>query len=215
MLKLLMPPPPLASPPGIRRQGVPPPSDGDDDDRSHHDGTSREANGSVRGTGTEEAGHERSRGSPRSTSAKMCQHDEPSSQSTQQRQGCAGSVASVDNNVDVEADSNDQEQEELAPGGQTWSFGAGGGGEAVLYLALEKRFNFSLAELSVSATGYKTLLGNVMDVTNGVDASVVGGCALRRKAFEGVRLPLTFQQCFRYQRSDAMEIWEIRRRPVL
>ena len=85
----------------------------------------------------------------------------------------------------------------------------------VLYLALEKRFNFSLAELSVSATGYKALLGNVVDVTDAADGRGIGdGCASRRKAFEGIRLPLKFQQCFRYNRSDAMEIWEIRRRPV-
>ena len=207
VLKLLMPQPPLTSPSGRRRRGPPPPFDGEDDDQSHHDGALREANGGVRGVDTEEIGHERSRGPPRSTSAGVSQ-DEPLS-STQRWEGCAGSVAPL-NNIYVEADSKGQEKEGTPSGRQTSSFGAGGGGEAVLYLALEKRFNFSLAELSVSATGYKALLRNVMDVTDGVDGRI-GAYAWRRKAFEGRRLPLTFQQCFRYQRSAAMEMWEIRR----
>lgn len=114
----------------------------------------------------------------------------------------------------------------------------------VLYMALEKRFNFTIAELSVAATGYKALLRNVLDVTtanegssrshpnhpNGGVISVAkdsvgnapGEACLRdlqnhhrrNQAFEGVRLPLTFAQCFRYQRSVAMEMWEIRRRPL-
>lgn len=91
--------------------------------------------------------------------------------------------------------------------------------QAVLYLALEKRFNFSMAELSVAATGYSALLRNVLDTTPqevdsgraGVDSVQRGETA--RKDFEGRRLPLSFQQCFRYQRNDAMELWEIRRRP--
>lgn len=86
-------------------------------------------------------------------------------------------------------------------------------GEAVLYLALEKRFNFSLAELSVAATGYNALLRNVVDVTD-VEGEVVVGCAQEQKAFEGARLPLSFPQCFQYKRSAAMEIWKIRRRPA-
>eukprot|EP00752_Nemacystus_decipiens_P008139 g7279.t1 len=91
---------------------------------------------------------------------------------------------------------------------------------AVLYLALEKRFNFSMAELSVAATGYSALLRNVLDVTQQADDGGAGedGSAKQahdaEKCFEGRRLPLTFQQCFRYQRSDAMELWEIRRRPL-
>ncbi|CAM9092981.1 unnamed protein product [Hapterophycus canaliculatus] len=94
-----------------------------------------------------------------------------------------------------------------------------GDGEAVLFLALEKRFNFSLAELSVAATGYSALIRNVLDVTGGDGAGVkvAERCprqSPRERAFEGRRLPLSFQQCFRYQRSNAMELWEIRRRPV-
>ncbi|CAN0479263.1 unnamed protein product, partial [Ectocarpus sp. 8 AP-2014] len=94
------------------------------------------------------------------------------------------------------------------------------GTDAVLYLALEKRFNFSLAELSVAATGYNALLRNVVDVTEkdgvgiGVDGCTQQGLKSAKKAFEGRRLPLSFQQCFRYERSNAMELWEIRRRPV-
>ncbi|CAM9093355.1 unnamed protein product [Ectocarpus sp. 4 AP-2014] len=94
------------------------------------------------------------------------------------------------------------------------------GTDAVLYLGLEKRFNFSVAELSVAATGYNALLRNVEDVTekHGVDTGVDGctqqGLKSAKKGFEGRRLPLSFQQCFQYQRSNAMELWEIRRRPV-
>lgn len=91
-------------------------------------------------------------------------------------------------------------------------------GEAVLFLALEKRFNFSLAELSVAATGYNALLRNVLDVTGGrgEEGKRAEACPPQAhdKMFEGRRLPLSFQQCFRYQRSNAMELWEIRRRPT-
>ena len=97
--------------------------------------------------------------------------------------------------------------------------GAEGRAQSVLYLALEKRFNFSMAELSVAATGYNALLRNVLDTTQatesgaGVDRSArQGGNA--QKEFEGRKLPLSFQQCFRYTRNDAMELWEIRRRPA-
>lgn len=85
--------------------------------------------------------------------------------------------------------------------------------EAVLYLALEKRFNFSLAELSVAATGYNALLRNVVDITEGSGGSSCTSSSIgKHELFEGKRLPLTFPQCFRYQRSKAMELWEIRRR---
>ena len=124
VLKLLMPQPPLTSPSGRRRRGPPPPFDGEDDDQSHHDGALREANGGVRGVDTEEIGHERSRGPPRSTSAGVSQ-DEPLS-STQRWEGCAGSVAPL-NNIYVEADSKGQEKEGTPSGRQTSSFGAGGG----------------------------------------------------------------------------------------
>ncbi|CAM9268062.1 unnamed protein product [Choristocarpus tenellus] len=89
----------------------------------------------------------------------------------------------------------------------------------VLFLALEKRFNFTLKELSVTATGYKAFLRNVCDITN-LSAVSSGGCCAKGNgfggdhAFEGRRLPLDFEQCFHYSRSDAMELWEIRRRPV-
>lgn len=91
---------------------------------------------------------------------------------------------------------------------------------AVLYLAIEKRFNFSIAELSVAATGYNALLRNVLDVTTeGRRAEVTKescrwqGLKTQKKSFEGRRLPISFQQCFQYQRSNAMEFWEIQRRP--
>lgn len=90
--------------------------------------------------------------------------------------------------------------------------------ETTLYLAIEKRFNFSLPELSVAATGYNALLRNVLDVTMEAEGRVAdGGCTQQGldspKAFEGKRLSMSFQQCFRYQRSSAMELWEIKRTP--
>ncbi|CAN0106029.1 unnamed protein product, partial [Ectocarpus sp. 13 AM-2016] len=94
------------------------------------------------------------------------------------------------------------------------------GTDTVLYLAIEKRFNFSVAELSVAAAGYNALLRNVVDVTDkdgvgtGVDGCTQQGLKRAKKEFEGNRLPLSFQQCFRYKRSNAMELWEIRRRPL-
>ena len=219
VLKLLMPPPPPPPPPPL------PPSNGDDGDQAHHDSASREANGGgMRGTATKESSQERSRCPLPSTPSvdDVSAHTEPPSSPwrRQQRQGFAGYVAPANtSNVGVETDSKEDPGRKEPPpsGGQMLSsFIAGGVGETVvLYLALEKRFNFSLAELSVSATGYKALLGNVVDVTDAADGRGIGdGCASRRKAFEGIRLPLKFQQCFRYNRSDAMEIWEIRRRPV-
>ena len=82
----------------------------------------------------------------------------------------------------------------------------------LLYMALEKRFNFTLEELSVAATGYRAFRNHVLDVS---DDKARESCARGRSwKFEGKRLPLTFQQCFRYHRGDAMEIWEIRRRMV-
>lgn len=218
VLKLLMPPPPPpVSPSGRPRQSAPQSSHGNDEDRSSQDGASHGANGGARDLTTKETGHERSRVLSRPTSVDVSEDNEKLSST--QRQGFASSAASLNNsnnNVDAQIDSKCQEREELpTENGQTYSsFGAGGGHGAVLYLALEKRFNFSLAELSVSATGYRALLRNVMDVTDGVDRQAARACKLGSKVFEGTRLPLAFQQCFRYKRSDAMEIWEIRRRPV-
>lgn len=99
---------------------------------------------------------------------------------------------------------------------------SGAKSHAVLYLAIEKRFNFSLTELSVAATGYNALLRNVFDVTTERSSRVMGaeeGCAQQGqespKSFEGKRRSLSFQQCFQYQRSNAMELWEIWRRSDL
>ncbi|CAM9526361.1 unnamed protein product [Discosporangium mesarthrocarpum] len=91
------------------------------------------------------------------------------------------------------------------------------GGEVLLFMALEKRFNFTLEDLSVVATGYKAFLRNVCDVSDGQGGE--GRCqhtAGKRQQsghdFEGRKLPLDFAQCFHYHRSQAMELWEIRRR---
>lgn len=93
--------------------------------------------------------------------------------------------------------------------------------EAVLFLALEKRFNFSLETLTVAATGYQALVRNVLDITDegGQTANAEAGRSRqegkRLREFEGTRVPLTFSSCFRYRRSESMELWEIRRRPVV
>lgn len=97
-----------------------------------------------------------------------------------------------------------------------------GGADAVLYLALEKRFNFTLEDLSVTATGYRAFVRNVLEKGPG-SASEPGGrlssdpspksrAPVETQDFEGVRLPLDYTQCFMYHRSEAMELWEIRRR---
>lgn len=88
---------------------------------------------------------------------------------------------------------------------------------SVFFLALEKRFNFSLEALSVEATGYQTLLRNVLDYTGKGDE--VPPIAAQRgqqrgkqqlQEFAGTRVALTFPSCFEYERSEAMELWEIR-----
>lgn len=117
--------------------------------------------------------------------------------------------ASSENSVGFEATASGQK----STGDERTFSSAERGLHAVMYLALEKRFNFSMAELSVAATGYGALLRNVLDTTqadSGVDRSAQQTDA--EKDFEGRRLPLSFQQCFHYQRNDAMELWEIRRR---
>lgn len=116
------------------------------------------------------------------------------------------------------APSSSREKPTADGNGSSGVAGVRGKGRTVLYLALEKRFNFSLAELSVKAAGYNALLRNVLDVTqtktNADDAkSFAHGKIGAEKSFEGRRLPLSFQQCFHYQRSEAMELWEIWRRP--
>lgn len=91
-----------------------------------------------------------------------------------------------------------------------------GDGDAVFYLALEKRFNFTLKDLSVVASGYKSFLRNVStDETAGVDGPRSTNMQQHQHDFEGKRIPLSFPQCFRYDRSTAMELWEIRRRQFL
>lgn len=85
--------------------------------------------------------------------------------------------------------------------------------EAILYLAMEKRFNFSIEKLSVAATGYSALLRNVVDVTDGFP-EIGEEIPADPQAFFGERIPLQFSQCFRYDRSEAMELWKIKRRPA-
>jgi hypothetical protein len=87
----------------------------------------------------------------------------------------------------------------------------------VCLLALEKRFNFSLAELSVVATGYRAMRERVLDLD---DASAVAAAAIAAASdsttppFAGRRVPLSsFQQCFTgYTRTPQMELWELWRR---
>lgn len=83
----------------------------------------------------------------------------------------------------------------------------------ILYLALEKRFNFTIEDMSVVATGYRALQRNVLDVTDGpLTMSLCRQGYVRSFKFEGMRIALTFQQCFRYPRDENMEIWRIKLR---
>lgn len=142
-----------------------------------------------------------------------------SGESNETSVGTTSTTANSTNIIDAAAVSTPCSRKPIKNTGTEGSAFVRGDGEAVLFLAIEKRFNFSLAELSVAATGYSALMRNVLDVTKGGGAAVHGEQACRQKsrdgkAFEGRRLPLSFQQCFRYQKSNAMELWEIRRRPV-
>ena len=74
------------------------------------------------------------------------------------------------------------------------------------YLALEKRFNFSAAELSVVAVGYATFRSFVA-VEGERDPPPAPGT---RRLFAGRRLALDFAQHFEYERRPGeMELWEL------
>ena len=74
------------------------------------------------------------------------------------------------------------------------------------YLALEKRFNFSAAELSVVAAGYATFRSFVA-VDGERDPPPAPGT---RRLFSGRRLALDFPQHFEYERRPGeMELWEL------
>ena len=92
----------------------------------------------------------------------------------------------------------------------------------ILYLSLEKRFNFELAYMSVVAHSYHTFLDYIHDITDTPytpQASytpytpAIGG----DKVFVGRRIPLHTipQRVASYTRSDEyMELWQIERRKV-
>jgi len=71
---------------------------------------------------------------------------------------------------------------------------------AIVYLALEKRFNFELATLSVQAHGYRCFMRH-LEKRDNVEGD---GMQLRGKL-----IPLIFPACFEYCRVGQLELWEI------
>jgi methyltransferase-like protein 22 len=66
-----------------------------------------------------------------------------------------------------------------------------------LWMAMEKRFNFSIEEMSVVAHGYKRLMKYVSDVDGAMP-------------FRGSRIPLSFsQRVMSYDRVVDLEMWDI------
>lgn len=69
-----------------------------------------------------------------------------------------------------------------------------------MWMAMEKRFNFSIEELSVVAHGYKRLL-KYISPHDGMDSE---------SCFRGTRIPLTFpQRVMCYDRVIDLELWDI------
>jgi hypothetical protein len=90
--------------------------------------------------------------------------------------------------------------------------GLGGRGGTVVWLTLEKRFNFELATLSVQAFGYRRFLAHIGQLPGqlpGDDAprtsSGGGGPRLSGRRLSVDQVP----QCFDYRRVPQLELWEI------
>ena len=88
----------------------------------------------------------------------------------------------------------------------------------ILYLSLEKRFNFELAYMSVVAHSYHRFLDYIHDITDTPytpHASYTPVVA-RDKMFIGRRIPLHTipQRVASYTRSECMELWQIEKRKV-
>ncbi|MCO5553774.1 hypothetical protein L7F22_007300 [Adiantum nelumboides] len=81
------------------------------------------------------------------------------------------------------------------------------GSQRLLWLALEKRFNFSVSELDAVANGYSHFLSFFEDRTDGLAVEGHQGC----KNFAGKQLQLNQvpQYIQEYERTKDLELWEI------
>lgn len=89
--------------------------------------------------------------------------------------------------------------------------------DRVMFLALEKRFNFELSSLSVQAHGYEVFLEQFCcDVSHWDPSSracPTCTCVLagERPRFRGRRISVeSVPQVFVYERTSALELWELR-----
>jgi len=82
-----------------------------------------------------------------------------------------------------------------------------------LIISLEKRFNFSLSELCVKATGYDhflSLLSSPSSSSSREEAPPVRDCGF--KEFVGKRIDVeSIEQTFVYERDSALELWIVTR----
>ncbi|KAI4324731.1 hypothetical protein MLD38_030188 [Melastoma candidum] len=81
------------------------------------------------------------------------------------------------------------------------------GSEKVLYLALEKRYNFSLDDMDVVANGYSCFLSYVRN-----EGDTISNHAASQPGFMGKHIDLTKvpQYVLNYNRGEDVEIWEIK-----
>jgi predicted nicotinamide N-methyase len=103
-------------------------------------------------------------------------------------------------------------------------------GGKVLYMAMEKRYNFSLEELKVAANGYTRFCSHVHVVSpaGGVDpqelmrgvgsgtssTNIQGGITPEPGKFIAQQIRADFPQRFEYQRTKDLELWRIEPPPV-
>ncbi|KAL8226162.1 hypothetical protein R6Q57_018719 [Mikania cordata] len=82
--------------------------------------------------------------------------------------------------------------------------------EKVLYLALEKRYNFSVDDLDVVANGYSRFRSYVRDERDGAENNMLQNGS--SSAFVGTRIDLTKipQHANNYNRGHDLELWKIK-----
>lgn len=84
-------------------------------------------------------------------------------------------------------------------------------GDDRLYIAIEKRFNFSITELSLIAHGYRRLI-NIIGDKNIDDIEQVTYCVNGKECFfKGSRMYINFpQRVMNYNRTKYLELWDVR-----